>query len=114
LRLVLDPAALAELREAAKFYEESRKGLGHDFLENVEAAFESIMRHPTLWRRLNGRFRRCLVHRFPYGIIYAIENDTIYIAAVMHLSASRATGSAAGTSRDSPVQRAPERCALSD
>jgi len=29
--------------------------------------------------------RRCLVHRFPYGIIYAIENDTIYIAAVMHL-----------------------------
>jgi len=85
LRLVLDPAAFAELREAAKFYEESRKGLGHGFLENVEGAFDSIVRHPTLWRKLKGGFRRCLVHRFPYGIIYAVENDTIYVAAVMHL-----------------------------
>ena len=85
MRLVLDPAAFAELREAARFYEESRKGLGRDFLDNVEAAFASIMRHPTLWRRLKGRFRRCLVHRFPYGIIYAVERDTIYVADVMHL-----------------------------
>lgn len=85
MRLVLDPAALAELREAAKFYEESRKGLGRDFLESVETAFDSIARHPTLWRLLKGRFRRCLVHRFPYGIIYVVEDDTIYVAAVMHL-----------------------------
>jgi toxin ParE1/3/4 len=34
---------------------------------------------------LKGRFRRCLVHRFPYGIIYAVEDDTIYVAAIMHL-----------------------------
>jgi toxin ParE1/3/4 len=85
LRPVLDPAAFAELREAAKFYEESRKGLGLDFLESVETAFDSIMRHPTLWRRLKGRFRRCLVHGFPYGVIYAVEDDTVYVAAVMHL-----------------------------
>jgi toxin ParE1/3/4 len=85
LRLVLDPAAFAELREAAKFYEGSRRGLGRDFLECVETAFDSIVRHPTLWRMLKGRFRRCLVHRFPYGIIYAVEDDTIYVAAIMHL-----------------------------
>lgn len=85
MKLVLDPAAFAELREAARFYEESRKGLGRDFLENVEAAFDSIVQHPTLWRKLKGRFRRCLVHRFPYGIIYAVEDDTLYVAAVMHL-----------------------------
>jgi plasmid stabilization system protein ParE len=77
LRLVLDPAAFAELREAAKFYEESRKGLGREFLEGVETAFDSIARHPKLWRKLRGRFRRCLVHRFPYGIIYAVEDDIV-------------------------------------
>ena len=32
-----------------------------------------------------GRFRRCLVHRFPYGVIYAVEDDVVYVAAVMHL-----------------------------
>jgi len=29
--------------------------------------------------------RRCLTHRFPYGVLYSIEPSTIYILAVMHL-----------------------------
>jgi len=49
------------------FYEDCREGLGHEFLVSVEATFDAIAHRPTLWRRLKGRFRRCLVHRFPYG-----------------------------------------------
>jgi toxin ParE1/3/4 len=85
LRVVLDPAAAAELREAAVFYEDCREGLGLEFLVSVEATFAAIAHRPTLWRRLKGRFRRCLVHRFPYGVIYAMEDDVVYVAAVMHL-----------------------------
>ena len=85
MRVVLDPAAAAELREAAVFYEDCREGLGLEFLTNVEAALDAIARRPDLWRRLKGRFRRCLVHRFPYGVIYAVEDDVVYVAAVMHL-----------------------------
>jgi len=85
LRVVLDPAAAAELREAAVFYEDCREGLGQEFLADVEASFDAIARRPDLWRRLTGRFRRCLVHRFPYGVIYAVEDDVVYVAAVMHL-----------------------------
>ena len=85
MRVVLDPAAAAELREAAVFYEECREGLGKELLASVEAAFDAIARRPTLWRRLKGRFRRCLVHRFPYGVEYAVEDDVVYVAAVMHL-----------------------------
>jgi toxin ParE1/3/4 len=85
LRIVLDPAAAAELREAALFYEDCREGLGHEFLLSVEATFDAIAHRPTLWRRLKGRFRRCLVHRFPYGVVYAVEDEVVYVAAVMHL-----------------------------
>jgi hypothetical protein len=85
LRVVLDPAAVAEMREAAGFYEDCRDGLGQEFLASVEAAFDAIARRPALWRRLNGRFRRCLVHGFPYGVVYAVEDDIVYLAAVMHL-----------------------------
>ena len=81
----LDPAATLEIRQAALFYEDCRKGLGQEFLVSVELAFEHIQQHPTVWRVLKGRFRRYLLQRFPYGVIYAIEGDTIYIAAVMHL-----------------------------
>jgi plasmid stabilization system protein ParE len=85
LKVVLDQAAAAELRDAALFYEDSREGLGQEFLNSVEAALASIVRHPALWRRLRGRFHRCLVHRFPYGVIYTVEGPTIYVAAVMHV-----------------------------
>lgn len=85
MRPVLDPAASAELREAARFYEESRSGLGREFLDSVEAAFDSIIRHPMLWRKLKGRFRRCLSHENPCGIIYVVEADSVFVAAVMHL-----------------------------
>ena len=85
MKLVLDPAAKAEMREAALFYEDCRDGLGHEFLDAVDTAFEQIRRHPTLWRILKAPFRRYLIHQFPFGIIYAVEGKTIYIAAVMHL-----------------------------
>lgn len=51
----------------------------------MEAATEEIVRHPIMWRRIKGRFRRYLIPQFPYGLIYAVQVDTIYVAAVMHL-----------------------------
>ena len=81
----LDPAANLELRQAALFYEDCREGLGQEFLDAIESAFEQIQRHPTLWRILRGRFRRYLLQRFPCGVIYAVEGEVIYVAAVMHL-----------------------------
>jgi toxin ParE1/3/4 len=77
LRVRLDSAAKSEIRQAALFYEDCHEGLGQEFLDSIESAFEQIQQHPTVWRILKGRFRRYLLQRFPYGVIY--------IAAVMHL-----------------------------
>ena len=40
--VAVDPAAKAEIREAAFFYEDSRSGLGSEFLNAVELAFTQI------------------------------------------------------------------------
>ena len=85
MRLRLDLSAQEEIRQAALFYEDCRDGLGEEFLSAVESAFNQIRHHPTVWRILKGRFRRYLLQRFPYGIVYAVEAETIYVAAVMHL-----------------------------
>jgi hypothetical protein len=34
---------------------------------------------------LEGDIRRALVHRFPYGVLYAEEENRIWIVAVMNL-----------------------------
>lgn len=85
MKVRLDPAAKLEIRQAALFYEDCRDGLGLEFLDAVESAFEQIQRHPRVWRILKGRLRRYLLQQFPYGLIYAVEGETIFVAAVMHL-----------------------------
>ncbi len=77
MKLRFDPEALLDARNAAAFYEDSQPGLGKAFLASVEAATEEIVRHPLMWRRIKGRFRRYLVQQFPYGLIYAVQGDTI-------------------------------------
>ncbi len=85
MKLYFDPEALLEVQQAAAFYEDSQPGLGKLFLEAIEAATKDVIRHPILWRRIKGSFRRFLVHVFPYGLIYAVDKNSIYVAAVMHL-----------------------------
>jgi plasmid stabilization system protein ParE len=44
--LIYDPAARAELIEAAAYYEECRPGLGEAFLVAVEDAIDRLSRAP--------------------------------------------------------------------
>jgi len=85
VKIVFDAEALLETREVAAFYEDAQPGMGRVFLDTMEQSVAAITRHPKMWRRIQGRFRRYLTPRFPYGLIYAIEGEVIYIAAVMHL-----------------------------
>lgn len=62
-----------------------REGLGEEFLDAIDLAFAEVIQRPMTWRILNGRFRRYLVHHNPYAVIYAVEDETIYVAAIMHM-----------------------------
>jgi toxin ParE1/3/4 len=79
------PEAEAEFKEAIDYYEECEQGLGYDFSIEVFAGIQNIISYPTAWPVIEEDVRRCLVNRFPYGIIYSIEQDGIFILAVMHL-----------------------------
>jgi toxin ParE1/3/4 len=49
--------ALAEIREAATFYEGRVSGLGADFLDEVDAAVGRILEFPEAWGSLAGNYR---------------------------------------------------------
>jgi len=40
---------------------------------------------PKAWSPLDDKFRRCRTARFPFGLIYTIEEDHILVVSVMHL-----------------------------
>lgn len=83
--IVLHPAAEAEMLAAARYYEECQVGLGDRFLDEVSRAGKRISHHPEAWPVISGSIRRCLLNRFPFGLIFRIEDKRIYILAVMHL-----------------------------
>ena len=87
-RLIIRPEAEAELAEAYRWYETHRPGLGEDFLLCVDARLASIQRNPALYPTVHKKVRRALVRRFPYGVFYVSERDTIAVIAIMHLGRS--------------------------
>jgi len=80
------PSAKNELNEAIDYYEECQLGLGFEFSKEIYSTIHRIIRYPRAWSLLSNNTRRCLINRFPYGIIYQILNEKILIIAVMQLN----------------------------
>lgn len=80
----LTPAIL-DVEAASQFYESSRPELGREFLEELDETIQRIVANPKAWAIIDGQMRRCRLRRFPYGIIYTIEDEIVLIIAVMHL-----------------------------
>jgi len=78
------PAARLEFIKAIDYYEECIAGLGSDFYDEIHSAINLIMRYPEAWSQLSDRTRKCLTYRFPYSIIYQMNNDEIRIISIAH------------------------------
>ena len=79
------PPAVLELEDACKWYELQKPELGREFLDEIEAAIRRIVSWPKSAGRIGEGLHRCLLRRFPYGLIYGIDIDKVVIVAVAHL-----------------------------
>lgn len=77
--------AETEFDRAIAYYEDSRSGLGLEFAQEVYAAITRIIQFPDAWSPMSKNTRRCLVNRFPFGIIYQLKSDCVRIIAVADL-----------------------------
>lgn len=79
------PEADEEFVAGVAYYEKCEIGLGLDFSREVYTTIKNSLDYPRMWPEISPEVRRCLVHRFPYGVLYSIEPHGIFILAVMHL-----------------------------
>ena len=86
MRYEFHPEALDEYEDSARFYAGCQSGLELRFIDCVESAFRRVSEAPTRWRPFEEDVRRCLVHVFPYAVLYTIEPDYVLIIAIMHCS----------------------------
>jgi plasmid stabilization system protein ParE len=82
--LTIRKEAEFDIDEQFDYYEEKRKGLGHDFLLCIEEALDKLQRNPLINRKLHRELRRIPIRRFPYRIFYFVQHNTIIVTAVFH------------------------------
>ena len=81
------PHARRELDDAADHYDSIDPELGDNFLEEIDDCIARILMFPLAWPKAqHGSVRRCRTHRFPYSLIYDLEEEQVFILAVMHES----------------------------
>ena len=82
--VIFDPDARAEFLTSIRYYEDCQPDLGRRFRSAVEASVHRIAETPFRYRVFHAPFRRYLLPKFPFAIIYSIEPDHIRVIAVAH------------------------------
>ncbi|HOX40214.1 MAG TPA: type II toxin-antitoxin system RelE/ParE family toxin [Candidatus Brocadiia bacterium] len=77
--------ARQELDDAFVWYESQSGGLGYEFLDEVDRVIRRVNSFPDSCLEIEPGLRRALVNRFPYGLIYGHDSDSIVVVAVAHL-----------------------------
>jgi hypothetical protein len=86
MKFVFHPEAEEELNLYVDYYNQCQANLGWDFAKEVYSTVQNISSFPNAWAVLSKNTRRCLVNRFPFGILYQKKENEILIVAVMQLN----------------------------
>lgn len=82
-KIIIRPEAEDDLKEAFVWHEGKRKGLGYNFLLQIDAALRFIEENPTIHPIVFKGTRKHLIRRFPYKAIYLVEKENIVVLAVI-------------------------------
>lgn len=86
MKYFFHPEAEKEFSEAVDYYDACQEGLGLEFTREVYEMMECISEFPLAWTPLSQNTRRCLLKRFPYGVVYQPKGKEIVVVAIMQLN----------------------------
>lgn len=84
MNIEISELAQKELEDAALYYEVEQYGLGLRFKDKVRQAIDRIQKYPTSWPIERGEVRKCFVQKFPYKVLYSVQEKSIVILAIAH------------------------------
>lgn len=83
-KLLFHPEVSAEVKAAYHWYQQQAVGLGDDFIVELESAYQKVVANPQRWKIFEKGFRRYLLFKFPFSVIYRESGNCVYVVAVMH------------------------------
>lgn len=88
-RSVMLPTAKEDLREAAKWYNQARPGLGKELVARVRERLAELRASPLTCQIRYSEVHTALVEQFPYMIHYYVNQQNKTIVVISILSTSR-------------------------
>jgi plasmid stabilization system protein ParE len=82
--LRLHPEASVEFGEAFAWYFERSHQIAEEFDREIDRALHHIRTSPQRWPLFRGRYHRIMVRRFPFYLVYEINDSSIMVLAVAH------------------------------
>jgi toxin ParE1/3/4 len=86
MTLIWNDEAEEEFWSAADYYDDQEEGLSERFIVNIQATVAKILANPWTPRCFDEDCRRVKAERFPYFVIYYVEEERVQIVSVMHTS----------------------------
>jgi len=76
--------AQQEVDDKVQWFNERAEGKGLEFLDELDRAIRRMRKFPLAAFEIETEIRRTLIARFPYSVVYGIDNETIVVIAVAH------------------------------
>jgi|SRR5882762_4174094 len=85
MRAEYHPLTTSDLNNAVMYYNRQNSGLGDELGSEIYASIERVLAAPSQFSIVSKGIRRCLVHRFPYAILFRVVNeDTLRVLVIRH------------------------------
>ena len=84
LPVIFHRAASAEFNESSTWYESKRRGLGLEFITEIDRCVSLASEHPLQFSVVREDIRRVVANRFPYSVYFRAEQHRIVVLAVFN------------------------------
>lgn len=85
-QLEFHPEVTNDIKGSYLWYEDKLQGLGDRFLTELEDGYTSIQNFPDTWANFQYEFKRYILNKFPFSILYKVTKEKIVVVAIMHNS----------------------------
>ena len=85
---IYEPRALREYEEAILWYLERSKPAAKNFERAITEKMHAVCMHPKRYRNTKKYFRETFLKKYPYSIIYFIDDETttVVVTSIFHSS----------------------------
>ena len=84
-KIVFHDEASEEYIENYAWYYKRGHHIAEAFEHEMEQALAVILEAPERWPMYVSNWRRVLLRRFPFGVVYGMRDGAIVIIAIMHM-----------------------------